>query len=193
MKNNIIYQWLRHVIGLGKIHKAIIAESDFAEGDKVIDVGCGPGMLLGTIYESFGEKIEYMGIDPDEKMLRYAQKTYGHTSIKFKRAFANHLPSVQDYYSHVLCVVSFHHFPKGEWKESLDELIRVLAPGGKLIIVEFGAPDGFIGHLLSIFNPCRKLARGLESFIREETENKGLILLEERKQFSYITHLVFTK
>jgi ubiquinone/menaquinone biosynthesis C-methylase UbiE len=186
-------KWARTIVGLRKIQNLIIEEAAFSQGDKVIDIGCGTGMLLEQIYGTYGNDVEYMGIEPDEATRLVAEKRLGGKGIKFKRAFAHQLPSVQDYYTHAICMVSFHHFPHDQWKVSLEELKRVMAPKGKLIIVEFGRPTGFLGRLLSLINPCRKLSVGLENYLKIEAKTIGLDFMEEKKQFGYITHLVFTK
>lgn len=186
-------KWARKIVGLQKIHKVIIAEADFHPGNKVLDVGCGAGMLLGDIYDKFGTSLEYMGIEPDESVRQRAEADHMDKEIKFKRAFANHLPSVQDYYSHIICMVSFHHFPRETWKECLAELRRVLAQGGKLIIVEFGRPTSLVGYILHFVNPCRRLANNLEFFLKSESESFGLRLVGENEQFGYIHHFIFAK
>jgi ubiquinone/menaquinone biosynthesis C-methylase UbiE len=183
----------RKIIGLKKIQETIVSEAQFKAGDKVIDVGCGTGMLLEEIYKQYGQSLEYMGVEPEESKLHLAQQFHAGKTIKFKRGFANHLPSIQDYYTHVICMVSFHHFPREEWKECLIELKRVLAPEGKLIIVEFGKPKGILGRFLWFINPCKKISRDVESFLRSEASSLGLRLIDERSQFGYITHLIFTK
>jgi ubiquinone/menaquinone biosynthesis C-methylase UbiE len=186
-------QWARNILGLKKIQNAVIDEAEFKKEDRVIDIGCGTGSLLSRIHDIYGNSIEYMGIEPDEKTRSVADNCHGEKGIKFKRAFADHLPSVQDYYTHVICMVSFHHFPRESWKACLEECSRILAPGGKLIIVEFGNPVSLKGRILSLVNTCRALAKGIEFFLRTEAPAYNLILIGEKKQFDYISHFIFTK
>ncbi len=191
-QNNSFIQSM-HLISAKKIYAEIIKEADCKAGDKIIDVGCGNGGLLGTFYHQYGDQLEYLGIEPDEKRLHEAQNVYKDTPLRFKRAVANHLPSVQDYYSHVICMVSFHHFPKAQWKESLTELKRVLQPGGKLIIADFGRPRSVKGWFLWFMNTCKGLVKGFQDFLKAEAPAEGLKLIEARQQFGYITHYIYTK
>lgn len=191
--NHTLKKLVRKIVGFKKIQEQIVVEADIQKGDRVMDVGCGRGMLYEELHEN-GLDVEYMGIEPDETKRLYAEQHYAlFAHAKFKRAFALHLPSVQDYYTHVICMLSFHHFPKDEWVLCLKEVVRVLQPGGKLIIVDFGRPKGIIGYFLWCINPCRKISSGIEGFLIDHAQEVGITLVSKKQQFGYITHLIFTK
>ncbi len=110
------------------------------EGDKVFDIGCGNGKLLGFLA---GKKkiFSYVGLDASEKLLDYARKTYlevGLPSREFKIfdginiSYAG-LPAGG--FDVVYCLATLPHLPGGEMQMKFLENIRKSAkPGARLIL-----------------------------------------------------------
>jgi SAM-dependent methyltransferase len=92
----------------------------------VLDVGCGSSRILAALPRGS------VGMDILARKLRYARK-FG-TPLVHGSGFA--LPFPDQSFSCVLCSQVIEHVPKDT--PILDELCRVLAPGGRLVL---GTPD----------------------------------------------------
>jgi len=100
---------------------------------RVLDVGCGTGLLLKRLSRSHPE-VELVGVDLSPQMLAIAQRCLaGQASIAVADAVA--LP-VQDSAVDVLVSSSvFHYLPEPE--QALTEWRRVMRPGGQLVIIDW--------------------------------------------------------
>jgi dolichol-phosphate mannosyltransferase len=97
-----------------------------ANQGRVLDIGCGSSRIIGALPEAS------VAVDILQRKLRYARR--------FKRALVHAsgfaLPFPDASFPCVLCSQVIEHVPKDS--PILDELCRVLAPGGRLVL---GTPD----------------------------------------------------
>ena len=110
--------------------------SDFS-GEPLADVGCGTGEMLYRIREKWGVQAKLWGVDLSEESLKAAQEKCG-GSVRFLQGDAEALPLESDSFGLLLCMHSFHHYPRP--LKALREMLRVLHPGGRLFLVENDYP-----------------------------------------------------
>lgn len=103
------------------------------DGDKVLDFGCGNGRLL-ELFE--GKQIEYIGVDVSEKLIEIAKNKYPSDGISFQKITGQaSLAFPDNYFNSVYSIAVLHHFPSKEYREKMaEELFRVLAPSGRVVI-----------------------------------------------------------
>ena len=108
-------------------------------GDRVLDVGCGTGTSLAHLTDLFG--IVPFGIDISEETVRKAGNL--HPELDIRVADAGSLPFPTGSFHHVMleCVLSLLK----DHKAALSEAVRVLRPGGHLIINTLTGQDVFTG------------------------------------------------
>lgn len=100
--------------------------SDFVKPDgPCLDVGCGSSNIIGMLPD------KSVALDILMRKLRYAQR-YDQNLLN---ASALRLPVRDASFQCVICSQLIEHIPRGD---VLDELDRVLAPGGRLVL---GTPD----------------------------------------------------
>lgn len=112
-----------------------LAERLAAAGERpftVLDVGCGTGNYLARQCQSFpGANVRWLGVDPSEAMLAYAREKVPNAALTIGRAESLQAPDGSVDY--LVSTFAFHHFE--DKPRAMDELTRVLAPGGTLRLV----------------------------------------------------------
>lgn len=104
------------------------------ENDRVLDIGCADGQLLGMLSEN--QSFEAYGLDISPEMVKVASQKY--PKFNFVNGSAQNLPFEDDFFDVLICSASFHHFPDPEG--FLKEAKRVLRPNGKLVLAEIRIP-----------------------------------------------------
>lgn len=121
---------------------------------KVLDGGCGPGRLALQIA---GKGLEVIGVDASREMLNYADKEAekkGLGNVKFENADIQYLPFADSSFDSVVSVHVLFHLP--QWREILGEFVRVVKPGGRLIVeLVSGDYEGFVAR----YNPLKYLRK----------------------------------
>lgn len=121
-------------------------------GDDVLEVGCGTGSLAILAKEKVGTQSYVAGVDISEKMLDQAIKKSKKYNLKidFIKASIDQLPFPENKFDVVISSWMFHHLPELIKLNGLKEIKRVLKPGGRLFLMDFGKPTG-IGYLFYPF------------------------------------------
>ena len=105
-----------------KYHKDIIKGIMDGVSGKILDVGCGTG-VIHDLYPN----LDIIGIDVSEGMLSH------HKGVHYKMS-AEKILFPDNYFDAVICRSVLHHLPDCEL--ALIEIKRVLKPGGKLVCWE---------------------------------------------------------
>ncbi|MGW7460174.1 class I SAM-dependent methyltransferase [Streptomyces sp. NPDC054797] len=103
---------------------------------RAADVGCGPGHLTALLSES---GLDAFGLDLSPGMIGHARRA--HPALRFEEARMEALPVGDRALGGVLAHYSMIHTPPAELPALLAEQVRVLAPGG-LLLVSFFATEG---------------------------------------------------
>jgi SAM-dependent methyltransferase len=103
--------------------------------DRVLDIGCGPGVTLQLLAERAAAGF-LAGVDPSDVMLRQASRRNRHVlnqgRLELRRATAQHLPFPDGSFNKVGAVHSIYFWQSLE--EGLREVRRVLHPAGRAVI-----------------------------------------------------------
>jgi ubiquinone/menaquinone biosynthesis C-methylase UbiE len=95
----------------------------------VLDLGCGPGQVAEYLS---AHGAEVMGLDLARRMLRLAAERIG--LARFTCGDMRMLPFRSQSFSVVVAFYSIHHLPRSDLSSALNEIHRVLAPGGVLVV-----------------------------------------------------------
>ena len=113
-------------------------------GDRVLDVGCGPGRLASVFADRVAPTGAVDGIDASVEMIKRArsQARKRRVAVTFQVAFAQDLPFPDVTFDAVGCTLALHHVAQDHQRTAVEEMYRVLKPGGRLLIAEFHKGPG---------------------------------------------------
>lgn len=130
-------------VGLGRGFRAqTLRHAAIRPGERILDVGCGTGVLTRMALDIAGTGGSAVGIDPASKMIRVARETaaQGNSRAEFKVAAIEGLPFADASFDVVLSSLMLHHLPPDTKRQGLAEVYRVLKPGGRFVIADFAPP-----------------------------------------------------
>lgn len=106
---------------------------DARSGERILDVGCGPGFYEAELVEDVGPTGAIVGIDRSPQMLAAArQRTEAHPNVTFHEGEATSLPVDNGAFDAALCVQVLEYVP--DTADALAEMHRALRPGGRVVL-----------------------------------------------------------
>ncbi len=110
-----------------------IARKNFSNNDKIkiLDIGCGIGLIDKHLSLSFQN---LYGVDVEEGVVSHA-KAYNPT-VKYELYNGSILPFEGDVMDIVFAINVMHHVLPEKWNGFVEEMYRVLKPGGVAIVFE---------------------------------------------------------
>lgn len=147
-----VYDRVNRVISLGKdeeYRRRAIA-GRVAPGDRVLDAGSGYGNMSRAALAEVGGNAAVVLYDPIPEMLANVRNYFSSPSSSQFSAVAvppslssgifEHMPFRDGTFDAVLCGYSLRDAI--DLRKAIGEMHRVLRPGGRLVIVDLGKPDG---------------------------------------------------
>ena len=138
-------RWARN--NLAEVYAKIVELAALEGGEKVLDIGCGPGNL-DLMLAGFLEEGVVCGIDIAPKMIETATRKAKewNYSIDYKVGSSISLPYQDEEFDVAFTCLIYHHLTYKSKEETLREIYRILKPGGKYVSCEFGAFPQDIFH-----------------------------------------------
>ncbi len=138
------YDLLNSVMTAGLHHAWRVRAADRAEvgaGDAVLDVCCGTGDLAFELASRVSPGGRVIGCDFSEPMLDLAREKAADRGapVRFEWADALELPYDAGRFDAVTVGFAVRNF--ADYDKGLREMTRVLRPGGRLVVLEFTAPQ----------------------------------------------------
>ncbi len=144
----------------------LVAQVAAGEPSAVLEIGCGTGSLTVRLAQALpGSTIT--GLDPDPDALARACVKDPMRQIDWRRGTAVELRLPDRSVDRVVASLVLHHLTSAQKRAALTEAHRVLRPGGRLHVADWGAPQDpimstafFALRLLDGFDQTRAHARG---------------------------------
>lgn len=122
-------------------HDAVLEVLRPLQPERVVDVGCGTGILAARIKAELHPEDVY-GFDLSPGMLAKARER--ETRVRWRVASADRLPLVPAQVDAVTCTAAYPFFDQ---HAALAEFRRVLAPGGRAIVTVYSTPTRLLSRL----------------------------------------------
>ncbi|MFZ5790107.1 MAG: class I SAM-dependent methyltransferase [Pseudomonadota bacterium] len=146
------YDDLCWAFGIGpSFRDRTLAIAGLKRGERVLDVGCGTGILTRRAAAIVGSDGSALGIDPAPDMIRIALQAAAAeaSAARFELGAIENIPLGPDSVDVALVSFVLHCLP-GDLKQSgLHEVRRVLRPGGRILVVDLDRPQGLLPRLLA--------------------------------------------
>lgn len=146
------YDLANTILSLGlhyRWRKRAVAVTSPGKTDRILDLACGTGDLAAAFSTVTGNVV---GVDFSRAMLSRAMRKYRACGIRYELADILHLPHRDDSFD--VCSIAFGIRNADDPFAALREMRRVVKSGGRIIVLEFGRPEGMRGipyHLYSRF------------------------------------------
>lgn len=148
-------------------HRLVVEAVDPPPDARILDLGCGTGQLATSLAEHVPQG-SVLGIDPAEEMIRVASKRNG-PNLRFAVGSGDAIPADSASFDFAVSTISFHHWVQP--RASLEEIARVLAPGGRLFILDFCRDN----PLVAIFDSLARRFQPSHFRIASSDEMRGYL------------------
>ncbi len=111
-------------------------------GERVLDVATGTGVAAFMAAASVGPAGEVVATDISQKMVNAVSAEAGHRGVanmRFERADAEELPFPDGSFDSAVCVLGLMY--PADPQKAIDEIQRVLRPGGRAAVCVWGRRD----------------------------------------------------
>jgi ubiquinone/menaquinone biosynthesis C-methylase UbiE len=117
----------------------LVKAAKVAPGERVLDVACGTGIAARTAADRVGEDRKVSALDLNSSMLGVARRV--RPDIDWNEGDASNLPFDSETFDVVLCQSALMFFP--DRLKALQQMRRVLRPGGRVAAQVFGKSPGY--------------------------------------------------
>lgn len=138
-------------------------------GERVLDVGCGSGVVTREVARRVGARGLAVGLDPSPALLAVARELAQDADlgdrIHFREGSVLQLPFPDSSFDAVLCATVLSHVPGGD--TAIAELARVLRPGGRVGVFDIDT------DMTAFTHPDRVLTRRIIAAASDATAVDG--------------------
>ncbi len=130
---------------------AILARAGVGPGDRVLDVGTGPGYLALAASRLVDPEGAAVGIDASPEMIDRARMLAAREGARaeYRLASAESLPFEDGSFDVAVSRLVLHHLPGDLKLRAMVEVRRVLRPGGRLLVADLASPAAKRAHHLA--------------------------------------------
>jgi ubiquinone/menaquinone biosynthesis C-methylase UbiE len=166
----------------------LIEYASIADGYRILDLGCGTATLTMMVKQKHSG-VDVIGFDIDRESLALATHKFSRTSlvIGLVQGTAFQLPFSMDSFDRVLSSLVFHHLMGKNKILAMQEVLRILKPGGELLLADFGKPHNFLMSILSrIVGALEDTSDNLKGLLPEMMKEAGFSDVAQLNQFSTV-------
>jgi ubiquinone/menaquinone biosynthesis C-methylase UbiE len=152
-----------------KVRQSTLDLVKIEKGEPILEVGCGTGSLTLAAKTRVGPATQVVGIDIAPDMIATARRKADKAGldINFQVGRIEAIPFPDNQFGLVLSSMMLHHVHGMEAKQKgIEDIFRVLKPGGRFLIVDSEPPQNpHIRGLVSLVLGQEILAHNVREFI----------------------------
>ena len=149
------YDLLSRLLGLGpnsRNSRMVVELAGIKSGDVVLDAACGTGNLTLTAASNAGPGGKVFGIDAAPEMIEVAKRKAARSGreVVFDVGLIEQLGFPEATFDVIISRLAAHHLPDDLKRRGFAECLRVLKPGGRMLIADFHPPaNPILNHITS--------------------------------------------
>jgi len=149
----------------------IQALGDHAPAADMLEIGCGKGDMTRRIAEQW-PGCNITALEVDQIQLAENQRDKRHANIRYLYGAAQAIPFADQTFDAALLFKSLHHIPSALLDRTIDEVHRVLRPGGIAYFCEpvFAGP---LNEIIRLFNDEEQVRQAaFDALVRASADNR---------------------
>ncbi|MEM9678795.1 MAG: class I SAM-dependent methyltransferase, partial [Bacteroidota bacterium] len=132
LKNPMLYWTYQGLVGGHKARRWFIEKDVKPQANqKLLDIGCGPGNIIKYL-----PKVEYLGVDVDEKYIEAAKRRYGDKGDFICTKIEDFDVPDPGTFDIVFASGILHHLDDGQAKAFFEVASKALKPRGRLVTID---------------------------------------------------------
>ncbi len=154
------YDLFSRFMGMGvnaRNSRMVVELAGIKPGESVLDVACGTGSLTLTAAHYAGPRGQVYGIDASPEMIEVAKKKAARAGapVTFRVELAEKLLFPDATFDVIISRLAIHHLPDDLKPRAFAEMLRVLKPGGRVLLADFVQPSNHLmNHLAAVMMPA---------------------------------------
>ncbi|HKY37911.1 MAG TPA: methyltransferase domain-containing protein [Polyangiaceae bacterium] len=177
------FAWTTRGAGVAENERELCRQAFLPLGRRLLDLGCGEGATLFHL----GSPADAVGVDLFPKKVAFAQQTL--PSCRFVAASVYELPFEAASFDHLIVRDVIHHLERPS--DFINECARVLAPGGRIDVLEPCRYNPLIAVHALLNEAERGELRSTQSFLRGLLQQRFTLLSSRKLQPMPIHRIVF--
>ncbi len=167
----------------------LIELANSSQGARVLDLGCGTG-TFAILLKQKRDDVVVSGIDGDNVVLARAKQKAAKAgvNIQFDRGLAFALPYADETYDQIVSTLFFHHLSWENKIGTLKEAFRVLKPGGRLHIADWGKATSSLMRILffgvQLLDGFKTTADNVRGLLPEAMRTAGFVDIAIKEEIS---------
>jgi ubiquinone/menaquinone biosynthesis C-methylase UbiE len=173
--------WLMSFGQAPAIRRKTLAVAKLQPGERVLDVGCGPGSLSLPAAGKVGAAGSVAGIDASPEMIAVARgkARKKNLDVDFRVAPVEALPFADGEFDAVLSSLMLHHLPGDVRDAGFSEILRVLKPGGRFVAVDLRGGHSALNTMMGFFG--HRMPTDYADTLKAEMSAAGFDTIQEAK------------